>query len=163
MSDLTEAERKSILAKVIVKFDTAYGKGLGENPEKIRQWYHQCGHLNEEAALATADACISHHRWQPTIAEFLEISRTVRRHQEDMKREAPRELTDHIKALQAKGLNVQRGLIKARAVPGRQHDHTNGPEQCPICSLATEEEHADSCRTCMILEDCGLPGQHFSA
>lgn len=159
MSDLTEKERKHILAKVLVKFDTAYGKGLGENKDKIQQWYHQIGHLNEEAALATADACISHHKWQPTIAEFLEISRSVRRHQEAMKEEAPKELSAHIKALQEKGLNVQRALIQARA-GGRRHDHTNGWEKCPICSQATAEQDADECRTCMILEDHGLAGVH---
>lgn len=163
MSDLTERERKKILAEVLVKFDTAYGKGLSENPDKIKQWFHQIGHLNREAALATADACVASSKWQVSISEFLEISRSVRRHQEEMKREAPQELTEHIKALQEKGLNVQRGLIKARAIPGRQHDHKNGHEQCPICSVALSEEQADECRTCYILEMNDLPAIHHSA
>ena len=163
MSDLTEKQRKTILAKVLVKFDAAYGKGLSENADKIKVWYHQCGHLDEETALATADACISHHKWQPSISEFLEISRSVRRHQEEMKREAPQELTAHIKELQVKGLNVQRGLIKARAIPGRQHDHKKGPSGCPICSEATCEENADECRTCLLLEDNGLLAIHHKA
>lgn len=163
MSDLTEAQRKKILAEVLVKFDTAYGKNLSENPDKIRQWFHQIGHLNREAALQTADDCIAHHKWQPTIAEFLEISRQVRRHQLDKEREGPKALAPHVKALQAKGLNVQRALLESRAVPGRVHDHNGGGDKCPICSQAAEEECVDSCRTCMILEDCGLIAQHSTA
>lgn len=163
MADLTEKERKRILAEVLVKFDAAYGKGLSENQEKIKTWFHQIGHLNRETALATADAAIAHHKWQPTISEFLEISRSVRRHQEDQKREAPQPLSDHIKALQVKGLAVQRALIKARTMPNRRHDHTSGWEACPICAQACSEENPDECRTCMILEDHGFVAQHSKA
>lgn len=159
MSDLTEKERKRILAEVLVKFDSAYGKGLSENPDKINTWFYQIGHLDRETALATADACISHHKWQPTISEFLEESRAIRRHQESMAQLPSAPLSAHVKALQEKGLNVQRALLKARAGE-RTHDHRNGWEQCPICAQAHAEQDPDECRTCMILEDSGLSAAH---
>lgn len=163
MSELTEKERKTILAKVLVKMDTAYGKGLSENTDKIQQWFHAIGHLNEEAALETADACIENHRWQPTIAEFLELSRTVRRNQEERNREAPKPISPQMKEAQERGLKVQRALIEARTLPSRRHDHTSGWQVCPICAQASAEEDADECRTCMILEDKGLTVAHHKA
>lgn len=159
MSDLTEGERKRILAEVLVKFDSAYGKGLSENPDKIKTWFHQIGHLDRETALATADACIGHHKWQPTISEFLETSRSIRKHQEAMAQRSTTVLSEHVKAMQEKGINVQRELLKARA--GRKpHDHRQGWEQCPICSQAHAEQNADECRTCFILENQGLTAAH---
>lgn len=160
MSDLTERERKTILAKVLVKFDSEYGKGLSEDPEKIKQWFHQIGHLSEEVALATADACVSHYKWQPKISEFLEISRQIRRHQESMAQQGPKKIDAHLKALQEKGLNVQRALLNSRATQPL-HDHTSGWEGCPVCAQASAECNADECRTCMALEDCGLDPVHF--
>jgi len=154
----SDKERRHILARVLERFSTAYNKEFDE--DKIRLWYGQIGHLNAEAALATADACISHHKWLPTISEYLEISRTVRRQQEDAKREAPRALSPALKELQDKGLHIQRDLVSGRAQAGLKHDHQKGWEGCPVCSQAAEEVHEDSCRTCMLLEDRGIKVIH---
>lgn len=160
MSDLTEKERKNILARVLVKFDAAYGKGLSENKDKIQVWYHQIGHLDAETALATADAAIAHHKWQPTISEFLEISRSIRKHQEAMAERETTVLSEHIQALQVKGLAVQKALIASRS-GSRRHDHKNGWQGCPICSQAHAEADADECRTCFVLEQEELDVHHF--
>lgn len=151
-----DPERKRILARVLDKLALAYGKEFTE--DKIRLWYAQIGHLNEDAALATADACVANHKWLPTISEFLEISRGVRRKQEDAVRQLPREQGAHIQELQDKGLKVQRDLIKGRS--GQVHNHKNGWQKCPVCSQAAAEMDADECRCCMILENAGLPANH---
>jgi hypothetical protein len=151
-----DPERKRILARVLEKFSVAYGKEF--DADKIRLWYHQTGHLNEDAALATADACIAHNKWMPTISEFLEVSRQVRQKQEAMSRQVPREMGEHIKALQDKGLKVQRDLLAGRS--GQRHDHRGGWEKCPVCVQAHVEKDADECRCCFLLDTVGITPLH---
>lgn len=157
MAELTDKERRVILARVLDKFALAYNKEF--TTEQIRLWYSQIGHLNEEAALATADACVANHKWQPTISEFLEISRPIRRQQEDAKREPLRLVSPKVKELQDKGLRVQRDLIKGRSIA--KHDHRTGWENCPVCSQAAAEVDEDECRCCLLLDTHGLPSQHY--
>lgn len=154
-----DKERRRILARVLGMFDDAYGKGLLDSTDKVRLWYAQIGHLNEDAAIATAEACISHHKWQPTISEYLEVSRQVRRQQEANAHQLPREQGEHIKELQDKGILIQRELIKSRTQA--KHDHTNGWQGCPVCSKAEAEKNEDECRCCFILDNHGIEAVHF--
>lgn len=155
-----DPKRRRILAQVLDKLDINYGKDIGDNPEKVRMWYSKIGHLNEEAALATADQCIEHYKWLPSISEFLEVSRSVRKKQEDTARSLPRDDSPHIKELQDKGLLVQRALIKGRA--NQSHDHRNGSDACPVCSQAVAECSEDECTACYLLDEHGIPAVHFA-
>lgn len=148
--------RKRILATVIEKLSAAYPQ-REFTPEQIRLWYDRMGHLSEDVAIATANACIDHYKWMPSISEYLDLSRSIRRHQIGKAVEEPTNLSEYVQALQAKGLAVQRDLIARRsAQPNRQHNHAHGWEHCPVCS----EAHSDTCVSCMSLQTHGLAVEH---
>lgn len=153
---------KKVSAAVITRLELAYGKEFSK--ELMSEWHSHIGHLSMDVALQAVEQCIQNYKWRPSISEYLEISRSIRRHQLDESRKQNEPLPEHIIALQKKGLAVQRALTAARKDRAqdktRGHRHAPGTE-CPICQGASSEESADECRTCMILEDHGISPLHF--
>lgn len=157
-----DKERAKVAAVVLERLCNAYGRNgepLRFSDDSFKEWQRSVGHLSMETAEATVDLCISSYKWLPSIHEFLDLSRSIRRHEIDASRDLNAPLPEHIIELQSKGLAVQRDIAQARA--GRDpHDHTQGWEQCPVCSGASNELDSDECRTCFLLETHGLQAIH---
>lgn len=158
---MTEKERKQVLLKVIERLELAYPNKQFSD-EQIVEWFNHTGHLDMPAAMATVDAAIQNFKWCPSISEFLELSRSVRRHQMDSTRATTTPLSAHVLELQRKGLATQRALAESRQARGLAHDHTTGWTSCPICAQAEAELEEDSCATCFMLDGEGIPPVHFA-
>lgn len=157
-----DATRKRVLATIIERFNRAWPKAEFSKDE-IREWHNHLEHLDLPTAEEVVKLCISTHKWKPTISEFLEASRQVRRHAEATVADG-RPLPEHLKKLQKQGLGVQRALLQRRASRSgdvsRGHDHREGWESCVVCSGAEEELASDSCMTCEELVELGMTAHH---
>lgn len=155
----TESERKQILARIIDRLSLAYtNKEFSQ--EQIREWFQHMAQLDMPTAMKTCDEAIASYKWCPSISEFLEVSRSVRRHLQDATRAPDMPLSAHVLELQRKGLAVQRALATGRAERGLKHLHQDGWQACPICSGAHAEQDADACGTCYLLDSNGVPSTH---
>lgn len=126
--------------------------------DTVESWAESFNGISEETAMAACIECSKNLDHFPALAEFLAFTRLIRR--VDASHSVPVEsASEHVKALQAPGIAMQRAIRESKK--GGTHVHRQeDASHCPICSAARREEAGKECTACEEMEAHGFPRSH---
>lgn len=151
-----------VTSLILERLAGAYNKDFTD--DQMREWHLAVKHLDEDTANRTCDLLIESSKWMPQISEFIQTSRSIRRHDVHDASQFSGSMSEQVQELQARGISVLRAIANARAgrlsMPSGGHDHFEGIDSCEVCFNAQQDRKATDCQVCELLEEAGLERFH---